>query len=637
MPDPVENLWPYPNASSFSDWDSGESNSLPNGHSNVYGSTPEVLGHVWLPSSSSSRNYLVADRRSEEREFDYSNGLIHENRSNAYGVTHPIGRAAMQHSSPNISLENSNVAGGPYCNLSGPHISRSCTPLGIDNEGTSSYDSGSFLRNRYDPDSFPNTWCFACKRKALDGSSKKSFACGSLSSNPQAENAANQNAPCFPLSSFSLFMPSNAGVSEQANSRNSSGSRLVACNEFQPSSAHRTAESSTRNFDIIENFGFQLLPERTALGPPGISTPYVSQGHFSSSPNLWDSLSLSMNSINPTNQYPPMASTTNSPMVHDETGFGGSFTNNGANSRYLRANETRNSAQVNWTPDIASSSRNHPSCFGIGPQYHTHTLFPSTRDTNQNQASTSSHQRLSEMPWNISAHAASEPGGSRIGRGVGNNFQWQPWATTSEDSFRPSHWLSTSREDPVTSSQPHRRGNHQQYFWPPITTEVAGDNRGGTWRALGSDFEGRYTMELEMLQVLEAMRRPNDFPTEVHPMFNMFMNEVAEMHDRHRDMRLDVDNMTYEELLALEEHIGNVNTGLSEATILRGMKRRKYYCFFEGLSSDLEPCSICQEEYINADDIGTLKCGHDFHTNCIKQWLMLKNLCPICKMTGLDT
>ena len=41
--------------------------------------------------------------------------------------------------------------------------------------------------------------------------------------------------------------------------------------------------------------------------------------------------------------------------------------------------------------------------------------------------------------------------------------------------------------------------------------------------------------------------------------------------------------------------------------------------------------------YVTGDDIGTLDCGHDFHTSCIKQWLTQKNLCPICKMTGLGT
>ena len=36
-----------------------------------------------------------------------------------------------------------------------------------------------------------------------------------------------------------------------------------------------------------------------------------------------------------------------------------------------------------------------------------------------------------------------------------------------------------------------------------------------------------------------------------------------------------------------------------------------------------------QEEYSEDDKIGKLECGHGYHTDCIKQWLMLKNLCPI--------
>ena len=36
------------------------------------------------------------------------------------------------------------------------------------------------------------------------------------------------------------------------------------------------------------------------------------------------------------------------------------------------------------------------------------------------------------------------------------------------------------------------------------------------------------------------------------------------------------------------------------------------------------------------DDVGTLKtCGHDYHVECIKKWLEMKNLCPICKSPAL--
>lgn len=57
------------------------------------------------------------------------------------------------------------------------------------------------------------------------------------------------------------------------------------------------------------------------------------------------------------------------------------------------------------------------------------------------------------------------------------------------------------------------------------------------------------------------------------------------------------------------------------------------------VSSFISTNNLCyfQEEYIDGENIGVLECGHDFHTHCIKQWLMQKNLCPICKTTGLGS
>lgn len=100
--------------------------------------------------------------------------------------------------------------------------------------------------------------------------------------------------------------------------------------------------------------------------------------------------------------------------------------------------------------------------------------------------------------------------------------------------------------------------------------------------------------------------------------------------DQYRDLRLDVDNMSYEELLNLGERIGNVSTGLSEDNISKCL-REKVYC-----SSDQEheevSCPICLEEYDNGDKIVTMeKCGHDYHADCIKKWLLMKKVCPICK------
>ncbi|CAJ1894125.1 unnamed protein product [Sphenostylis stenocarpa] len=106
------------------------------------------------------------------------------------------------------------------------------------------------------------------------------------------------------------------------------------------------------------------------------------------------------------------------------------------------------------------------------------------------------------------------------------------------------------------------------------------------------------------------------------------------MLDQHREMRMDIDNMSYEDLLALGERIGYVNTGLSEDLFSKCLMET-IYCSSE-LGQDEGNCVICLEEYKNMDDVGTLKtCGHDYHVSCIKKWLSMKKLCPICKSSAL--
>ncbi|KAK6270943.1 hypothetical protein POUND7_008041 [Theobroma cacao] len=102
--------------------------------------------------------------------------------------------------------------------------------------------------------------------------------------------------------------------------------------------------------------------------------------------------------------------------------------------------------------------------------------------------------------------------------------------------------------------------------------------------------------------------------------------------DQYRDMRLDVDNMSYEELLALGERIGNVNTGLSEDVMSNCLKETIYSSY---KNQQEATCAICLEEYKNGDGIGMMRCGHDYHLLCIKRWLAVKNACPICKAPAL--
>ncbi|XP_039170857.1 probable E3 ubiquitin-protein ligase ZFP1 isoform X2 [Eucalyptus grandis] len=115
--------------------------------------------------------------------------------------------------------------------------------------------------------------------------------------------------------------------------------------------------------------------------------------------------------------------------------------------------------------------------------------------------------------------------------------------------------------------------------------------------------------------------------------------------DHHRDMRMDIEDMSYEDLLALGERIGSVNTGLSEETINSHLKTRRH--MLPSISINLEEvpslekeaasCIICQDAYEHEDQIGTLNCGHEYHADCLKKWLLVKNVCPVCKSEGLPT
>ncbi|XP_071733285.1 E3 ubiquitin-protein ligase MBR2-like [Rutidosis leptorrhynchoides] len=154
-------------------------------------------------------------------------------------------------------------------------------------------------------------------------------------------------------------------------------------------------------------------------------------------------------------------------------------------------------------------------------------------------------------------------------------------------------------------------------------------------RSVTPGSEGRGRLVSEIRNVMDLMRRGEPLRFEdLMVLDQSVFHGISDIHDRHRDMMLDVDNMSYEELLALEERIGNVNVGLTEETILKHLLYKQYVHDDTGLVE--EPCCICQEEYKDEEDLGTLECGHDFHHGCIKQWLQYKNLCPICKSTGFS-
>ncbi|KAG6395561.1 hypothetical protein SASPL_141680 [Salvia splendens] len=119
-------------------------------------------------------------------------------------------------------------------------------------------------------------------------------------------------------------------------------------------------------------------------------------------------------------------------------------------------------------------------------------------------------------------------------------------------------------------------------------------------------------------------------------------HEIGATVDQHRDLRLDIDHMSYEELLALGEQMGSVGTGLSHEFVQNNLKVRTFKLSPTRVeleaTNDLQRnnfCVVCQSDYEPEQKIGTLGCGHEYHSDCIKKWLLVKNSCPVCKSPAL--
>ncbi|KAH0646416.1 hypothetical protein KY284_034300 [Solanum tuberosum] len=630
------------NAQRFSGWDQGESSSTANLHDRTRGSDLKI-GQGW---TSSSNDYVMINPRSEHR-FEPSNVFS----TSGYGGNHVIGRPPSVSSSPTLdhSPVNANLSGG-YNNDDGRLVMRTSVPPlhksdrseavrppafgASDDSGTFTGSSGYLTGKSNVSGSSMDNWGSSCKRKAIEGNSGHSFAGGSSSSNAGPENTVQHNYPRSNNASSSLnTLPPFCKYAE-----------CWLSGEY----LSKKWESSARNFGAIANLVNQdlitsgLLPIGTTVGHSSVSPAHVPPGSASVTSSL-DSrqpFSLPMNSRNLGSQShmmqvpgfsrgfhslpwdaSPSSRGGSSSMISgdrgaslgDEANFS-TVRNNGESHPFVPVPETRNMVldPTNWSLATANatSSRNIPSS-AVGPG--SRARNSPTAWANQNSATTSYDGLPEFAPWVLFPSGEPDSGRQR-----------------GHSSLLPS--AASSSEEPVMSSRYSSRGNRQPHLRSSLMVDPGDDVDG--WRALAADVEGRHRL---IRQVLNAMRRVENLRSEDYMLVDPFINGVAEFHDRHRAMRLDVDNMSYEELLALEERIGNVNTGLSEETISVNMKQRKHGSVRGRSSSNLEPCCICQEEYTAGDIMGMLNCGHEFHTNCIKQWLVLKNTCPICKMTALET
>ncbi|KAH0734262.1 hypothetical protein KY285_009969 [Solanum tuberosum] len=75
-----------------------------------------------------------------------------------------------------------------------------------------------------------------------------------------------------------------------------------------------------------------------------------------------------------------------------------------------------------------------------------------------------------------------------------------------------------------------------------------------------------------------------------------------------------------------------------EDAILFGYFKTRIHHVADGINNPTETeeiCAICHAEFEHEESIGILGCGHEYHSGCIKQWLLRKKDCPMCRASVL--
>jgi hypothetical protein len=128
----------------------------------------------------------------------------------------------------------------------------------------------------------------------------------------------------------------------------------------------------------------------------------------------------------------------------------------------------------------------------------------------------------------------------------------------------------------------------------------------------------------------------------VHPILQHIQQLLAQ-----REMGLehgDIDNMSYEELLALQDRIGYVSKGL-RAKEIADSTQPFIPAGHTSTSAGNDTCVVCQSSLAGDDGddddddearevqpcCQLKRCKHAFHRACLEKWLQENKTCPLCK------
>ncbi|KAK7383149.1 hypothetical protein VNO78_28820 [Psophocarpus tetragonolobus] len=643
---PINQEW-----QNFSEWSLGEPSS-----SNTQNKVTSNEQKRELGLSSSISSGAVAGPRLEERNFEPNcpnNNFSLDNVNTGPMYMHSSNsHLAPQNLNLNASLGDS--GNDTCCHVEHPpNLNKSSGP--VDEHIPPTVGSGSFLlpsgTNGFlveDTDGRPgcslDTRRVSCKRKAVEPNIGQSSDSGSSSYSQHMDGRTWNTLPTQDYGGSSFI---RSAPTEQVNARLGLSTGVGVSESLPESNVSGGSEGFHRNFRLRINPSSQQISVAPAtissgnvIGNSGVSSPSPILQQFHPVDN-----SLDVRSVPPVDTMVPQSQ----PLVIHVPALprnvqpfrwsgGSSSTNNHSSNLVISADRSN-------LPGEEASSRSAPRNIIEYPMF-----LPATNSRNvaRNPSRASNNANLS-IPGTV---GSSSRGGSNAAVNPSSASARVSRPNPQQHPRRLSEFVRRSLFSPGLEAAGSSSNSYSSFRGPSSSSEsrilssgvnpfeCPGDSEFGipySLRSLDLAGEGSGRLVSELRNVLGLRRRGGNLRFEdVMILDHSVFSGIADIHDRHRDMRLDVDNMSYEELLALEERIGNVSTGLNEEIILKHLKKKKYS---SGLGSQqvAEPCCVCQEEYKDGDDIGSLDCGHDYHSDCIKQWLMHKNLCPICKTTGLAT
>ncbi|XP_020979226.1 E3 ubiquitin-protein ligase MBR2-like [Arachis ipaensis] len=145
-----------------------------------------------------------------------------------------------------------------------------------------------------------------------------------------------------------------------------------------------------------------------------------------------------------------------------------------------------------------------------------------------------------------------------------------------------------------------------------------------------------YSIVLNLLDNIEEEEDDADMPQQFYEEllildYSIVLNLLDNIEEEEDDA--DMPQQFYE-YLGDGQRVTNPDLGLTETEVAVCIGR-EIFRTVGGQPQNIDACGICQEDYVHGEELGRLDCAHRYHLSCIRQWLLIKNRCPICKKMAL--